>query len=564
MTEVDWGQLRATCLRWIRASDPSCVSECCFTEAAQAIGSAYQETHRRPNETLWRLVAKVHKKTVPLLEKYAASVQQPVTEGAQEGYASGSQELHVLSLSVLELINATGISDSAERSRWLERLLRGFDNEENDDSGASADVILQATNVRGAEEACSALRTFSCSAVVNQLALQNTQALLVCHLNSLEGALKRTSEDDAMQVDLPPSRDGGASKFVKTVLKGRETALRSLLHAGAEQNKDQPAETSGSQIFKWPSLGKASIKEHPHDSSDDFTLHPLLQKIRQSLLSPTQQHALLQSPASGLGPGSGSETAKDRTTVHLLRFCAGTAAVLPHHKLATLRAEAAAADRVPTDWLDLTSVAHSYKLDAHSSQSSCKASVSHGGTQGAPQAELVAGSHSGASGPGQMNQNHQRAGATVSPEAPCQVVSAHDVKASGGCPALGSNKAHLPSKGDHLGGSGAAAIVTENPALGVPLRHNSQAALQGPFARSTSMRNLRGSSDDKHDLPSTPVPASKLPQCGTGRLLGPVSSPAGSQERSLRGGSVSAVTHSLVRRSSRPDSSRGSLFTDAQ
>ncbi|KAL8271091.1 hypothetical protein Esti_004945 [Eimeria stiedai] len=627
----------------------SCIAECCFTEAAQAIGSAYQETRRRPNETLWRLVAKVHKKSVPLLEKYAATAQQPMQDVPHEGFAGGSQELHVQALSVLELVNtivtslslvdgayntarllleqrrqqhenarktlateekaptvtedqqallaslrkdrtmfllhaklfmhsflsicpillgihlkATGIAESAERSRWLERLLRGLDNDESDEFGTPADGSFQATNVRGAEEACKALRAFSCSAVVDRITFQNTQVLLMCHRNSLEGALKRT-EDDAMQVDSPPSRDEGASKVVKTVLKGRETALRSLLlHAGTDQNKGQSAGITGSQIFNWPSLAGASIKEHPHDSSDDFTLHPLLQKIRQSLLSPSQQHTLLQSQSSGLERGSGGETAEDRTAVHLLRFCGGTAALLPHHKLATLRAEAALADRVPTDWLDLTSVAHSYKLDAQSSQPSCKATVSHVGAQGAPQAEFVAGSLSRASGRGEINQFHQRAEAPVSSGQTCKIESAHDVKASGGCPALGSNNTHFSSIDEHPGDNGAAAIVTEKPALSVSLRHGHQATLQGSSARSTSMRNLRGSSDDKHDLSSTPVPASKLPQCGTARLVGPVSSPAGSRERSSHGGSASGLTHSLLRRSSRPYSSRGSLLTDAQ
>ncbi|KAL8453641.1 hypothetical protein Emed_000776 [Eimeria media] len=649
-------------------------------EAAQAIGSAYQETHRRPNDTLWRLVAKVHKKTVPLLEKYAESAQQQTNEVAQEAVASGSQDLHVQALSVLELISvssspkkigcrmlsdvlddtlnvcllyvcssqtivtslslvdgayntarllleqrrqqhesaqkasateeqvskvtedqqeallaslkkdrtmfllhaklfmhsfssicpillgihlkATGIADSAERSRWLERLLRGSDNEESDGSAAQADSSLQATNVRGAEEACRALRTFSCSALVDPLTPQNTQALLMCHRDLLEGTPTRPSEEDAMQVDLPPSRDEGASKFVKTVLKGREASLRSLLlSAGPDQNKDEPAGATGGQIFKFPSFTGAPIKEYPHDSSDDFTLHPLLQQIRQSLLSPSQQHALLQSPTSAVEGGSGGETTKDKTTVHLLRFCAGTAAVLPHHKLATLRAEAAIADRVPTDWLDLTSVAHSYKLDAQSSQSSSKTSMSHASAQGAPQAESAARSLSAR---GEMDQSRQRAGETVLSEATCQVVSAHDAKASGGGPALGSSKARLPSKDEHPADNDVAAIATENPALSVSLRHGHQAALQGSSTRSTSMRDLRKSSDDKHDLPATPLPASKLPQCGTARLVGPVSSPAGSQERSFRGGSVSATTHSLLRRSSRPDSSRGALSTDTQ
>ncbi|KAL8446603.1 hypothetical protein Emag_004710 [Eimeria magna] len=564
-------------------------------EAAQAIGSAYQETHRRPNETLWRLVAKVHKKAVPLLEKYAENAQQPTNEVAQGGLAGGSQELDVQALSVLELIStivtslslvdgayntarllleqrhqqhasihlkATGIAESAERSRWLERLLRGFDNEEGDGFAAQADSSLQASNVRGAEEACRALRTFSCSAMVEQLTLQNTQALLMCHRDSLDGALTRTSEDDAMQVDFPSSRDEGASKFVKTALKGREAALRSLfLNAGTDQHQDEPAGAADGQISKWPSFTGAPIKEHPHDSSDDFTLHPLLQKIRQSLLSPSQQHALLHSPTSASERGSGGETVKDRTAVHLLRFCAGTAAVLPHHKLATLRSEAALADCVPTDWLDLTSVAHSYKLDGQSSQSSCKTSISHVSAQGAPQAEFVAGSPSGR---GKMIEGRQRCGTTVLSEASCQVVPAHDVKASGGCPGLGSNKACLSSKDEHPADNDGAAIITENPATSVSMRHGHQAALQGSSARSTSMRDLRGSPEDKHDLPSTPVPASKLPQCGTARLVGPVSSPADPQERSFRGGSLSATTHSLLRRSSRPDSSRGTLFADAQ
>ncbi|KAL8424945.1 hypothetical protein Efla_007247 [Eimeria flavescens] len=634
----------------------SCIAECCFTEAAQAIGSAYQGAHRRPSETLWRLVAKVHKKAVPLLEKYAATAQQPEEESPDKDLSSSErQKLHFQALGVLELINtivtslslldgayhtarllveqrrqqqghahqtppaegqaievnaeqqesplaaihkdremfllhaklfmhsfvslcpvllgvhlkATGVAESAERSAWLERLLRGYDCGNNEESAtATNDASHQAecgnasSHVRGADEACKALRSFSCSAIIAQLTTHNTQRLLMCHRDLLEGACKRPADDNAMQVDSPRSGQKGAPNAVKAALKGKEIAMRSLFaRAGINSPADEISTAVGGGAVNRPLFEGDSIKEQPHDSTDDFTLHPMLQKIRQTLISPSQQRTLLQSPSGALGRGAGCEAQKDRAAVHMLRFCAGTAAVLPHHKLATLRSEAASSDRLPTDWLDLASVAHSYKLDVQPSQSSGRAPAPQTEAAAASQVDPPACSVPSPSDCGETHWTRQKERAQTALGQASGTGSARNGNARTECLALSSTLAHLSKDDAQTTDRGAGAM--SNPTLTGGLRLGQQHSVQGSTTRSSSMKNLRGSSGDPRELPGTPMTVSKLPQCAAARLLGPAGSPSSSHERTARGGSMSSVTHSFIRRSSKPEVPRGSHLSDA-
>lgn len=73
--------------------------------------------------------------------------------------------------------------------------------------------------VRGAEEACRGLRTFSCAEIAACPAACDAQQILKYHRNSLEDACKWQAEDHAMQVDSPSSRREDASMVVKSALK---------------------------------------------------------------------------------------------------------------------------------------------------------------------------------------------------------------------------------------------------------------------------------------------------------------------------------------------------------
>lgn len=123
-------------------------------------------------------------------------------------------------------MKASGIMESPERIAWLERLLRNTESGRvvNDTIAEVAGEVSASTDngsasqVRGAEEACRGLRTFSCAKLVAQVTSSNIQEIYVSHRNSLEACNQQT-EDEAMHVDLPSPRYQDTSHSVKTALK---------------------------------------------------------------------------------------------------------------------------------------------------------------------------------------------------------------------------------------------------------------------------------------------------------------------------------------------------------
>ncbi|CDJ29919.1 uncharacterized protein EMH_0005080 [Eimeria mitis] len=429
---------------------------------AQNLGSVSQGSHQKHAETLWRLVSKIHKKAVPLLEKHAANDLQQRKEVSGGGLADAEERHLVESLSILDLIStvvaslsrlegayhaakhlieqrcqqdmqnrkqtedrglqpgyesrekslmmlqrdrlmyllhaklfmhsfatlcptllgvhleAAGITDSAERSERLERLLRNNGTDEEYDvqmrTGESPsptmDLNKSLPQVRGAEEACKGLSNFSCVATTAAATACDIQQILAFHRRSLENAERAQSEDCAMQVDSPSSNRKDNSCMIEAFLKEKRETLRTLLiRGGIDPSKDQKLGSLGGNSRRWLCFGGHSIEQQPYDSSDDFMLHPFVQKVRECLLSPLQQRTLLQNHSSLTSHPNDFEDSSS-TGLQLLRFCAGTSAALPHHKLATLRAEGAKRDCVPTDWLDIGAVGRYYKLDPQPSQAS--------------------------------------------------------------------------------------------------------------------------------------------------------------------------------------------------
>ena len=97
----------------------SCVADCCFSQAAQTLGTSANGARRRYTETLWRLVSKVHKKAVPLLERHAASLQtkgEPSDAGQSE---AEKQQQEVQALSILEFISVSPPTFSEQQTAQL-------------------------------------------------------------------------------------------------------------------------------------------------------------------------------------------------------------------------------------------------------------------------------------------------------------------------------------------------------------------------------------------------------------------------------------------------------------
>lgn len=132
-------------------------------------------------------------------------------------------------------LEAAGITESAQRSERLERLLRsnGIDEEHEvqmrteESSSFAADTDRSLPQVRGAEEACRGLSNFSCAASA-ATATARVSELVALHRRSLEEAERTQSEDCAMQVDSPPSNDNDNSSMVDSFLKVSE--LISMQH----------------------------------------------------------------------------------------------------------------------------------------------------------------------------------------------------------------------------------------------------------------------------------------------------------------------------------------------
>lgn len=299
-------------------------------------------------------------------------------------------------------------------------------------------------------------------------------------------------------------------------------------------------------------MGGDSIEQQPYDSSDDFMLHPLVRRVQECLLSPAEQRALLQYPCGTISRASGPKDPLDRNGLHMLRFCAGTSAALPHHKLATLRAETANRDSIPTDWLDLAAVAQSYKLDPLTSQAGSSASAN----ASAINAGSVAGSH-------------PEAASCDIPEIPdCKKIQHGGVPPNAGvvrgassfendgknCMAdrdaandsAGLNSAQTPSR--HYDTSATAA---KGSFISKLVRPAQQRPGRGSSARSSSVKDIDGVSE----IPSTPVTASRLPQCCATRTSIPTASPTSSHERHIRASSVTASKSAFVRRPWQPDQS---------
>lgn len=262
--------------------------------------------------------------------------------------------------------------------------------------------------------------------------------------------------------------------------------------------------------------GADSIQQQPYDSSEDFSLHPLLQQVRLRLFAPQQQRAVLQSPLSA---------AADRSSELMLRFCAATSATLPHHKLATLRAEAASPDSFPIDWLDLPAIAHSYKLDLHAVQPS--------GNE--KNVSALAGFQEGSSLPIKMKE-----GVTNRPvhgESTCEYS------------AVSASSRSLDAAARSTDGSGIAKLV-----------HVAQQprAPQGAIGRCSSMREVGIHHKPRHSA-TTPITSSpRLPQCANSRASSFAASPRDSHERQMRGSSVSAIKDSFIRRYSKTEVSPNS------
>lgn len=123
-------------------------------------------------------------------------------------------------------LRTTGITESAERTAWLERLLRNTDGEKNCVNyqtpvgpPPTTDESQAPPQVRGAKEACQGLRAFSCAALLAQPLPPIAEQLMICHQNSLEDVRKWQATDDAMQIDSPASSFEDASAVVQTALK---------------------------------------------------------------------------------------------------------------------------------------------------------------------------------------------------------------------------------------------------------------------------------------------------------------------------------------------------------
>lgn len=302
-----------------------------------------------------------------------------------------------------------------------------------------------------------------------------------------------------------------------------------------------------------PSFAEDSIDEQPYDSSDNFTLHPLLQKVRQRLLSVHQQNAVLECQSNTVGKEAGNEEQMVRSGFHMLRFCAGTAAALPHHKLATLRAEAASPDCIPTDWLDFALVAHSYKLDTHSSQSTRR--------NPPPHTKACAG-HYNAEVPdcGRMQRSNQEERLPPSVEHRECLFPSQDMEVCGNVESrsLGSDAASLSSKEAWARDQISAEMRAEISSLSMFVRPGHSTTHPQTGGRCSPMRRLAEASGQLCDLPSTPITSSKLPQCGI-KPLGPRGSPAGSHERPVGDEGVSAIKNSFLSRSSKPETPRSTL-----
>lgn len=117
--------------------------------------------------------------------------------------------------------------ESAERCEQLERLLRGSltgetgDSEMYSDTPASpeTDPTVPLPQVRGADEACRGLSTFSCARIPRQPAAYDVQQVLALHRRFVEEGESRRADECAMQVDSPSPNREDASFTVKAVLK---------------------------------------------------------------------------------------------------------------------------------------------------------------------------------------------------------------------------------------------------------------------------------------------------------------------------------------------------------
>lgn len=214
--------------------------------------------------------------------------------------------------------------------------------------------------------------------------------------------------------------------------------------ANSPQNQTTGASGNG-DLAGTPFTGD-SIAEQPYDSNDDFTLHPLLQKIRHSLLYPSKQSALLQYQSDALRSPTRHEASKDRNGWHLLQFCAGTSAAFPHHKLATVRAEAASSESVPTDWLDLACVAHAYKLDSQRSQPARKNAAPHTQTNSALPSDSAACSRPGICSSATEQQPYRHEELPTSLEIHSQAVPANEKNEDTDSRPAGADTARLVSK----------------------------------------------------------------------------------------------------------------------
>lgn len=70
------------------------------------MGSVSQTAHRKHTETLWRLVSKIHKKAVPLLEKHATTDLQ-LREVSGVELAEAEERHRVEALCILDLISVS-------------------------------------------------------------------------------------------------------------------------------------------------------------------------------------------------------------------------------------------------------------------------------------------------------------------------------------------------------------------------------------------------------------------------------------------------------------------------
>ncbi|CDI75659.1 EF-hand domain-containing protein 1, related [Eimeria praecox] len=579
----------------------SCIAECCFSLAAQNLGSASQGPHRKHTDTLWRLVGKVHKKAVPLLEKHATAELQQRKQVSGVGLAEAEERRLAEALSILDLIStvvtslsrlegayhaakllieqsyqqhiqnrkqteerglqpgydsrekslaalqkdslmfllhakifmhsfvtlcptllgvhleAAGITESAERSERLERLLRSNDAYEGNDvqmhmEGPPApatelnEALLQ---VRGAEEACRGLSNFSCAASAAAAMSCTVPQIVALHRRYLEEAERAQSEDCAMQVDSPSSDHKDNSCMVEDFLKAKRTALRALfVRGGIDPVKDQKVGPFCGNARRWLSSGGHSIEQQPYDSSDDFMLYPFVHKVRECLLSPAQQRTLLQNHSSVASRPNDLEDST-RNGLHMLRFCAGTSAALPHHKLATLRAEAANRECVPTDWLDLAAVCRSYKLDPQPSNASAGVLQRHSSSAEAPQLNSGTCAYPEPSNLGktQLSGTHPNAAGTR--DSDCFANDANELTADRNTVA---DSAGLYSGQTLAGNCDATSKGAEAPSITRVLRPAAQRPARGSFGRSNSMRGVDG---HPCELPATPVTASRLPQCKT-------------------------------------------------